>query len=391
MANSFTNWLSGLFGKAKAEEIEKNGYQISSEETVPLTIERTAIQSAVGLIAAAVGQCRFRTFLNGKEKREEEYYLWNYSPNANQSSTQFLQSLAETLVYDNEALVIEQKKQLFIADCFSYTEDGTQETIFTGITVNGEALPDRRAGDVLYFRLSNENVRPLLSSLCHQYEELIAKAVDSYDKAGAAKGILNIDATKRGPIDYEAYQKDLLENKFKKFFSSENAVLPLYAGYTYTPHTNSLRNASELNDVKSMSDEIYNRVGQAFRIPPSLLRGETAQSGDGIDKFLRFCICPLCDIMEEEISRKRYGLTAYKKGSYVSIDTSAIEITGMFASAEKLDKLIGSGILSIDEVREKMGEPLLGTEEAQMHFVTKNYGVVDTEQKTGAGKEGGNE
>lgn len=61
----------------------------------------------------------------------------------------------------------------------------------------------------------------------------------------------------------------------------------------------------------------------------------------------------------------------------MTVDTSMLEISGIFASADKLDKVIGSGILSIDEVREKVGERALGTEESQKHFITKNYGTLD--------------
>jgi HK97 family phage portal protein len=247
--------------------------------------------------------------------------------------------------------------------------------------VNGEKIPDKKARDALYFRMANTDIQPYLARLCHQYEAIIAKALESYEKAGADKGILNIDAVKRGTLDSEAYQKDLLNNKFKTFFSSKNAVLPLHAGYTYTPATKTVRNTSEINDIKSMSDEIYNRVGQVFRVPPAFLRGEVAQSGEAVENFLRFCIRQICDMLEEEITRKRYGQEGVKKGSFVAVDPSMIEISGIFASADKLDKIIGCGVLSIDEVRQKVGERALGTEEAQRHFVTKNYGVVDTTGK----------
>jgi HK97 family phage portal protein len=314
---------------------------------------------------------------------EEEYYTWNYSPNDNQNSTQFLQDMVETLVYNNEVLVVEQGGKLYVTDTFSYNIKGTKEAVYQNITVNGENIPDKKARDALYLCMANTDVRPYLSQLCHQYEGIIAKALESYEKAGADKGFLNIDTAKRGPIDYEKYHKDLLENKFKAFFSSKNAVLPLYAGYTYTPASRTIRKTSEINDIKNMSDEIYNRVGQVFRVPPAFLRGEIAQSGEAVDNFLKFCIRPICDMLEEEITRKRYGIKGVKDGSYVSIDTSMIEISGIFASADKLDKIIGSGILSIDEVRQKVGERALGTEEAQTHFITKNYGVVDTTGKEG--------
>lgn len=377
---SFTRWLSELFGAARAEEIECSG-RFTEGDAAALELEKVAIQSAVGMISAAVGQCRFRTFLDGAEKKEEEFYLWNYSPNANQSSTQFLQDFVETLVYNNEALIVERRGELFLAESFSYQENGTQELAFTNIAVGAEPIPDRRAGDVLFFRLSNMDIRPLLSNLCHQYEALIGDAVSSYKRGAAEKGILNIDTLGRGKVeDEEKYRKELLDGRFKRFFSANNAVLPLYNGYTYTPHKRELRNTSELNDVKSMSDEVYNRVGQAFRIPPALLRGETAQSGDAMDKFIRLCVRPLCNMLEEEITRKRYGLKAFAKGSCMLVDTALLEVSGLFASADKLDKIVGSGILCIDEVREKLGEPALGTEEAQKHYITKNYGELKKEE-----------
>ncbi|MCM1190737.1 MAG: phage portal protein, partial [bacterium] len=105
--------------------------------------------------------------------------------------------------------------------------------------------------------------------------------------------------------------------------------------------------------------------------------GETAQSGDGMDQFIRMCVRPICNMLEEEITRKRYGIKEFQKGSFVAVDTSLLEITGIFASADKLDKIIGCGILSIDEVREKAGEAALNTPEAQKHYITKNYGEVD--------------
>lgn len=374
---SFTKWLSDLFGAARAEQIEADGYRVTDDE-IPLELERAAIQSAVGLIASAVSQCRFRTFLNGQEVMKDDFYQWNYEPNKNQNSTQFLQELIETIIYDNEALVVEVHGQLFIADSFTCQQIGTQETIFTNITVKSEGISDRKAHEVLYFPLNNRDISSMLSNLCQKYEKIIATALNSYERSSADKGILNIDAAKRGQINYEEYQNDLLQNKFKQFFSSKNSVLPLHAGYTYTPHKREMRNTSEINDIKSLSDEIYNHVGQVLRVPPALLRGETAQSGDVIDRFIRLGVRPYCDMLEEEVTRKCYGCKEWKNGSYMTVDTTMLELSGIFASADKLDKIIGSGILSIDEIREKVGERAVGTEETQMHFITKNYGTVDT-------------
>lgn len=370
--SSFTQWLSGLFGKTAAEIIESGTY--NSDKIAALSLKKIAIQTAVGYIASAVGQCDFRTFLEGEESKREEYFLWNYSPNINQNSTQFLEDWVNTLIYNNEALIVERNGSLYIADAFGTQEEGMKETLYTGITVNGVPFGDRLAKDVMYFRLNNDDIQPMLADVCKQYEDIITSATDSYERAGADRGILNIQATQRGKLqDYDQIKKDLLNNRFKDFFSKKNAVLPLYDGFTYTPHTRSMRNTSEINDVKTMSDEIYNHVGQVFRIPPSMLRGEVASSANAEEMFLKYGVHPYCNMLQEEITRKRYGRDAFTKGSYVMVDASNVEIGGIFNAAAKIDKLISCGVYSIDEIRNKIGEPLLGTEEAQAHYITKNY------------------
>lgn len=365
---AFTEALAKFF--SKNEKIPVAAEYLSSNE---FELQLFAIQTAVKILAASVSQCRFRTYFKTEEIKEEEYFLWNYQPNINQNSTEFLHELVETFIYDGEVLVIEEKGQLFIADCFTVTQDGTKPNQYSGIIVNGTAFKNRSEKDVLHFRLGKKESRLFLQTVAEKYEDIIQAAITNYEKSTADKGILNIDTAKRGNFESEKYQTDLLQNKFKTFFGSKSAILPLYSGYTYTPHKRELRNTSEVNDVKSMTDEIMNKTGQIFGVPPTLLKGEVEQNREAIESLIKFGVRPLLDMLEEEITRKRYGYTGFKTGSYMTIDTSGLEISGIFASADKLDKIIGSGILTIDEVREKVGEPAVDTEVTTTHFVTKNY------------------
>ena len=45
--------------------------------------------------------------------------------------------------------------------------------------------------------------------------------------------------------------------------------------------------------------------------------------------------------------------------------------------ADKLDKLIASGIYCIDEARRRCGLPELNTPWSQRHYITKNYDSVE--------------
>lgn len=375
--------LKRLFGREPlVKAIEQNGTTTDNQLRV-LELEKIAIQTAIGYIASAISQCEFRTFVNGEENRGQEYYRWNYAPNKNQNSTQFIWETVESLIYDGEALIVEERGDLFLADSFTTNENGTKERTFENITVDGDTLRNRRARDVIWIVFDNNDIRPLLSEVCHEYETLIEEAVKGYRQQHAEKGILNIDNRLRGNPEDEKIRTDLLENRFKKYFSVDNAVLPLHSGYTYTSQSKSTTTkGTEVSDVKTLTDEIYNRVGQIFRVPPTLLRGEIGDVDASQKNFLRYAVKPVAKLLETEITRKLYGYDAYTKGSYLTIDTSRLEVTGAFDMAEKVDKLIACGLYSIDEARRKTGEPELGLPETQKHFITKNYEEIQQEGGT---------
>lgn len=377
--------LKRLFGlEPIVKAIEVNGTEISEQLHV-LELEKIAIQTAIGYIASAISQCEFRTFVDGAEIRGQEYYRWNYSPNKNQNSSQFIWETVESLIYNGEALIIEERDQLFLADTFTTNENGIKERVFENITVDGETLRNRKGKDVIWMVFDNNDIRPLLSEVCHEYESLIEEAVKGYKQQHAEKGILNIDARLRGNSEDESIRNDLLNNRFKKYFSAESAVLPLHSGYTYTSQQKNTVRTSEVTDVKMLTEEIYNRVGQIFRVPPTLLRGEIGDVDASQKNFLRYAVKPVAKLLETEITRKLYGYDAYTKGSYLTIDTSRLEVTGTFDMAEKVDKLIACGMYSIDEARRKTGEPELGLPETQKHFITKNYAEIT--QEGGEGNE----
>lgn len=47
-------------------------------------IRELSFWTCVNMIANALARCEFRTYQGGKEVQGKEYYMWNYSPNANQ-------------------------------------------------------------------------------------------------------------------------------------------------------------------------------------------------------------------------------------------------------------------------------------------------------------------
>lgn len=391
----FWDWLKGKQLGGKTVEISPQAVEeyLNTEDFSNLITEEFLIHAAINLIANCISKCEFQTFQRGKEFHGDEYYMWNYEPNANQNSSQFIQELVSRLLYNNECLVVEVRDQILIADSFCKEEYALNETVFTGVSRNGFSF-DRsfRMSQVLYFRLNNKNIRNLLTNLCSGYNKLLEDAVDKYEKAGGEKGILNIEAQaagkKYGDKTFEQVFDELMNKRFEKFFKSRSAVLPLFSGFNYAPRTGaeqSKKSTSEVKDITDLTDEILMKVSQAFNIPVSLLKGDISDVKEITKNFLTFCIDPICDMMTGEINRKRYGKAEVLKQNYLRVDTTCAMHVDIFEIAEKIDKLIASGMYCIDELRKKVGEAELGTDAAQMHYITKNYTEI------GGVKDNGNE
>lgn len=374
----FLDWIKDFFG-VDQDTVYFNQQAITTQEA-QLAIEDFAVYMAINLIASAVSKCEFKTYSKNKEIQGEEYYLWNIEPNKNQNSSQFLQELISKLVYYNECLVIEINGQLIIADSFYQNEYATLENSFVNVS-RGTMNFNRsfKMSEVLYFRLGNEDIRMLLSNLLKGYNNLINMAIGKYKRSGGRKGIAKVDKAPSGDTEYQKKVDDLFNNRFKSYFEAENAVIHVPKGVDYTEQNGegSKKSTSEIVDIQAITKEAFERVAQALKIPPALLRGDIADIEKVTDNFLTFCIDPICDMIQEEITRKRYGKAAFLAGSYLGIDTTCIKHIDIFAVAEKVDKLIASGVYSIDELRRKLRDIALKTEWSGKHWMTKNYSDIN--------------
>ena len=133
-----------------------------------------------------------------------------------------------------------------------------------------------------------------------------------------------------------------------------------------------------MKDITDVLTEIVETVARAFNIPAALLRGDVSEVDKITKNFLTFCIDPICEMIQTEINRKRYGKVQVQQGSYLKIDTTTIMHLDIFDIAEKIDKLIASGMYCIDELRKKLGDAELNTEESRKHWITKNYTDLQT-------------
>ena len=340
-------------------------------------IRELCLWSAINTISNTISKCEFKTFQNGKEIKEREYYLFNVSPNKNQNSSAFIHKWISQLYLYNECLIIDVDDNLLIADSFQRTPYALYDDVFKGVTV-GEFKFDKafKMSEVMYYKLSEKDMKTVILGLYESYGKLISYGMKCYQKSRGNRGTLNIDAVAQSKPDFQATLEKLLNERFKTFFTAENAVLPLFNGYTFTDIGSKTYSSEGTRDIRAMMDDISDFTAKGFNIPPAMLRGDVQGTKDSVDLYLTICADPLCDMLQEEINRKRNGYSGFIAGNYLQIDTKAIKHVDLLSVSTAIDKLISSGAFCINDIRKLVGENVINEPWANQHFMTKNYATV---------------
>lgn len=389
MALNLKKWLleklSGNQSRVSAEAITEEDWLDAAAETY---VREIAFWSCVNIVENAIGKCEFKTYIKGRETKGEEYYLWNVEPNKNQNSSAFIHKWIAQLYQHNEALVIESQGQLLVADGFIRTPYALYDDVFTQVTVGDFTFNKAfHQSDVLYFTLSERDMRKVTAGLYESYRKMLDYGMRAYQRSRGSRGILSISALAKNDPGFADSFKKIKNEYFKEFFNSENAVLPLFDGYKYDDLGSKTYSESTTRDIRAMIDDVSDFTAKAFGIPPKLLSGEVQGTSDAVEQLITFCIVPLVEMIEEEINRKRYGKKAYLEGSRLQIDTRNIKHYDLLAVATAIDKLISSGVFTINDIREVMGQPPIDAEWANTNFMTKNYATLEELMKSMQGGE----
>ena len=393
MGIKFWDWLSG--GKARSPttvEITCRELMAAAQE---FQLRDMSFWICANMIANAVGRCEFRTFRDGKEIREREHYLWNVEPNVNQNSTAFLHKLVAKLLVDGEALVISTRQRegydaLVVADAWLQNGDyPSRQNEYTNVQVGDVSYEKTfREREVLHLKLNHINVKPVLDGLYGAYWRLISAAMKRYEWDKGQHWKVHVGQLASGAEDFTENFSRMIEQQVKTFLDSNGAILPEFDGYAYTNEGGKAN--VELADIQAQMKDVLGFTAKALQIPAVLVDGSIQGTEDAQGRFLTGCIDPICDQLQEEINRKRYGYDRMRAGDYLRVDTSSIRHFDMFANAANVEKLVGSGAFTINDVLRSAGLPTIPEPWADEHYMTKNIAALGTETTALGGAEGGN-
>ncbi len=393
MGIKFWDWLSG--GKARSPttvEITCRELMAAAQE---FQLRDMSFWICANMIANAVGRCEFRTFRGGKEIREREHYLWNVEPNVNQNSTAFLHKLVAKLLVDGEALVISTRQRegydaLVVADAWLQNGDyPSRQNEYINVQVGDVSYEKTfREREVLHLKLNHINVKPVLDGLYGAYWRLISAAMKRYEWDKGQHWKVHVDQLASGAEDFTENFTRMIEQQVKTFLDSNSAILPEFDGYAYTNEGG--KSGVELADIQAQMKDVLGFTAKALQIPAVLVDGSIQGTEDAQGRFLTGCIDPICDQLQEEINRKRYGYEAIRRGDYLRVDTSGILHFDMFNNAANVEKLVGSVVFTVNDILRAAGLPTIPEPWADEHFLTKNIAPLSESVTSVSGAKGGN-
>lgn len=393
MGIKFWDWLSG--GKARSPTTVEVSCRELLAAAQEFQLRDLSFWVCANMIANAVGRCEFRTFRGGREIREREHYLWNVEPNVNQNSTAFLHKLVAKLLVDGDALVISTRQRegydaLVVAD--SWLQNGdypSRQNEYTNVQVGDVSYEKTfREREVLHLRLNHIDVKPVLDGLYGAYWRLISAAMKRYEWDKGQHWKVHVGQLASGAEDFTENFSRMIEQQVKTFLDSSGAILPEFDGYAYTNEGGT--SGVELADIQAQMKDVLGFTAKTLQIPAVLVDGSIQGTEDAQGRFLTGCIDPICDQLQEEINRKRYGYDRMQAGDYLRVDTSSIRHFDMFANAANVEKLVGSGAFTINDILRSAGLPTIPEPWADGHYMTKNIATLGAETSALGGAEGGN-
>lgn len=336
----------------------------------------------VDMIANAMGRCEIKTFQGNEEVFEKEYYMWNYSPNINQNSTMFMHKLIAQLYQDNEALIVnalpvDGRETLVVADDWEDPEEWpSRQNEYRRIVVdNYQYQYPIYENNVIHLKLNHKNMRPVVNGLYQSYFRLVQAAIKNYEWDQGQHWKVHVSQMARGDEGWAKNFQAMIEAQVKPFLNSNGAILPEFDGYEYEKASGT-SGAKDTRDIKNLIEDIFDFTARAFLIPAVLVNGKVEGTADANTRFLTNCIDPICDQLQEEATRKRYGYDGWHRGDFIRVDSSSIIHFDLFENAANVEKLVGSGAYTINDVRRAANQATINEPWADEHYMTLNISTM---------------
>ncbi|OUC52445.1 phage portal protein [Eggerthia catenaformis] len=366
-------WLFDLF------DFSNLSTAVLERDRIKINFCDLAIDRGASIVGRNLAKCEFKFKNGGKETKGEEWYKWNIRPNKNETASYFKKRIAYELIKNGECLIIRNNQNDYlIADNYTLNQEHANTVnYFENVIVKDYCFKyGFSINQVIFIKIEDERQQDLINAVVTGYGNILNHAVSSFNKSYLRKMKVKLKATFTNDQKNEEIINDIFNDKMKTFMSDRDAVIPEYEGAEYEDFGTTSSTISS-NEILAIRKDMFDMVANVLGIPQSLLEGDTTDLDSDINEFITNCFQPILCEIENAINFALYQKEEILKGDGMTIDIKKLRTIDIFKQAGNIDKLISSGYMSIDEVRERTDLEVLNEEFSSKHYITKNYATSD--------------
>lgn len=344
-------------------------------------LKRVALDAGVNFIARRFAQSKFKHKKGDKYVNDDALKLLNKRPNKNETATQFWEHVISNLIYEGECLiVINDSKEMLIAESFVHTKYANYDDTFSGVYVRGFRFERTFSmSDVIYLNYQNERLESYTDSLFCDYGKMLGRMVDIQMRNNQIRGILKADLQQGTQEKKQEQLNNFLGKIFNAFKQKDVAVVPLTNGFDYEEIGGTKSNTQQqFEQIKALRKDALATVADILGIPEPLIVDTPADASKAEETFNNGTLAFFYQLVLDELNSK-----------LSKADDDIFLINGknqkdVFSLAEPIDKLVSSGVMTRNEIRELLGLEKSQDRDLDKFYITKNY-----EQSSKGGEDDG--
>ena len=341
---------------------------ISDIENNTVLIDNPYFKIVPYLMAKKLSSYEIQTYNNRKQEKSDNWYTWNIRPNKIDNAQQFKQKIYYKMLTEGKAVIYKSRDEFYVLDdCnLEYMPDigyhGTKLST-CGRDIVGQAY-DKDLMVVEY------NLRPIEVAKTYSKNllgRLTGKLQDAEMQALTRRYVMYIDASMG--LD-ENTRNQLKENIKTGLKSADGSVIPL-TRIIGDGSFQLLQNPLDKRTNYSVAQEIDRYINQMEKIAYDAYGYPYSSANNEDVEMLRVkSLIPIAKLLENELNYSLFSKREYLNGKRVEIQMIDNE-------ADRQEKLIRSGINSINDARVDLGKDKINEDWADKHWMTLNYQPIE--------------
>lgn len=298
-------------------------------------------------------------------------YKLNYKPNPYENGNEFKRKIITNMIYNGECVIVKPFDDYYVADSFSYDK---KTKLFTVTTEYSTIEKTYSVDDVIHVRYNNVEFRNFLNSLSNSYDKLYKRVLEVQMRQQQIRVYAPFKGVSAKNEENSKRFMNFLSGMKKQLENESIAVVPRQDDYDVEEHSQNYlgRSAEELGTIENM---YVKQVANILQVPPLLFSGDLADTSEHSKNFVRWCVKPIMNEIANEFNAKQTKSSL--KNSLITVNTIECVYVSEFEMARDVEKMIGSGVWTIDDVLVQLGKKRENTKDTTRRYLTKNIGIIE--------------